>query len=55
MRIGPSEIIFIILLVVLLFGSNKIPELARSIGKSLGEFKKGLKDINDKMNDIKKD
>lgn len=37
---GTPEIIFIVLIVVLLFGAKKIPELARGIGQSLGEFKK---------------
>jgi sec-independent protein translocase protein TatA len=41
---GHGEIIVIVLIVLLLFGSKKLPELARSIGKSLGEFKRGQKE-----------
>lgn len=37
---GTTEMILIFLAVVLLFGANKLPELARSMGKSMGEFKK---------------
>ncbi len=37
---GWPEIIFILVIVVLLFGAKKLPELARGIGQSLGEFKK---------------
>jgi sec-independent protein translocase protein TatA len=37
---GTPEIIVIVLIVVLLFGAKKIPELARGLGQSLGEFKK---------------
>jgi len=37
---GWPETIFIVLIVVLLFGAKKLPELARGIGQSLGEFKK---------------
>lgn len=37
---GWPETIFIVLIVVLLFGAKKLPELARGLGQSLGEFKK---------------
>jgi sec-independent protein translocase protein TatA len=40
MAIGPTEMILIVLAVLILFGANKIPELARSLGKATGEFKK---------------
>ncbi|MFH0878669.1 MAG: twin-arginine translocase TatA/TatE family subunit [Lentisphaerota bacterium] len=36
-----GEILVILAVLVLLFGAKKIPEIARSLGKSLGEFKKG--------------
>ncbi len=42
--LGTGEIIIIILVIVLLFGAKKIPQLARSLGNSLSEFKKGAKD-----------
>lgn len=38
---GLSEVLVIVVVLILLFGAKKLPELARSIGKSLGEFKKG--------------
>jgi sec-independent protein translocase protein TatA len=38
---GPWELILVLLVIVLLFGARRLPELARSLGKSLGEFKKG--------------
>jgi sec-independent protein translocase protein TatA len=38
---GTPEIIFILVIVLLLFGAKKLPELARGIGQSLGEFKRG--------------
>ncbi len=40
-RIGTFEIILIILVIVLLFGARRIPELMRSIGSGVREFKKG--------------
>lgn len=38
---GGPELIIILFVILLLFGSKKLPELARSIGKSISEFKKG--------------
>lgn len=42
MRPGIWQIAIIIAIIVVLFGANKIPQLARSLGKAKGEFKKGL-------------
>jgi TatA/E family protein of Tat protein translocase len=38
---GWQEILLVLVVILLLFGAKKLPELARSLGKSLGEFKKG--------------
>lgn len=43
-KIGPWEIILVLAVLLLLFGAKKLPEIARSIGKSANEFKKGLKE-----------
>ena len=42
--IGTTEMTLIFLVVILLFGANKLPELARSMGKSMGEFKKAQRE-----------
>ena len=39
--IGPAEILLVFVVIVLLFGAAKLPELARSMGQSMGEFKVG--------------
>jgi sec-independent protein translocase protein TatA len=38
---GPFEIILILFIILLLFGAKRLPDLSRSLGKSLSEFKKG--------------
>ncbi len=42
--IGPNELWIILLLVVILFGGSKLPEIARNLGKASGEFKKAQRE-----------
>ncbi len=51
---GPAEWILIFLVVLLLFGATRIPKIARSLGKSATEFKKGLRE-GAKEEETKKD
>ena len=52
--VGVMEIAIIAGVVVLLFGSSRIPTLAKSIGQSITEFKKGVKGIEDDSPDAHK-
>lgn len=45
--LGPSEILLLGGLLFLLFGARKLPDIGRSLGKGLVEFKKGIKGIED--------
>jgi len=48
--IGPYEwIIPAVIILFLLFGAKRLPEIARSIGRALVEFKKGTKDVVDEI------
>ena len=48
--VGGWEIIVLALLVLLLFGGKKIPELMKGIGQGISNFKKGIKDDSDDIN-----
>lgn len=48
---GPELIILIFIVVILLFGAKKIPELARGIGRAVGEFKRGKTEIEREIAD----
>lgn len=55
LTIGPWEWVLIALVVLLLFGGKKIPELMRGMGKGVKSFKEGMKDVEEEVNEIKKD
>jgi sec-independent protein translocase protein TatA len=46
-RIGLPELLLVLLIVLLLFGAKRLPEIARGLGRSIQEFKKGVKDVKD--------
>ena len=47
--IGTQEIIFIVLIVLLFFGSKKIPELMKGLGKGVRSFKEGVKGVENDL------
>jgi sec-independent protein translocase protein TatA len=50
--LGPTEIILIVLVVVLMFGGKKIPELMRGLGKGIKEFKDASKGNEEEQNKV---
>ena len=50
-RIGFQEILIIFFILILLFGARKIPELARGMGQGIKEFRKGIKEGEDALNE----
>jgi len=53
--VGPWEIVLIALVVLLLFGGKKIPELMKGLGKGVKSFKEGMSEVEDEVKDIKKE
>ena len=47
--------LLLVLVIVLLFFSNRLPSLARSLGQSVTEFKRGFKEIEDQSNNDKRE
>jgi sec-independent protein translocase protein TatA len=47
--IGMPEMVMIFIVILLLFGAKKLPELARGIGKSMGEFKKAKEEFEQEI------
>jgi sec-independent protein translocase protein TatA len=54
MSIGIPEIILIVVVVLLLFGAKRIPELARSLGKAQHEYKKAKDALKEEAEDLQK-
>ena len=48
--VGPWQIVLIVLVILLLFGGKKIPELMRGLGKGVKEFKKGMDEVEKNLN-----
>ena len=54
-NIGTGEILIVALVVLLLFGGKKIPELMRGLGKGVKSFKEGMNDVRKELDDINTD
>ncbi len=54
-RIGAPEVIIIVLVVIILFGAKKLPEIAQALGKAIREFKKAGKEIEGEIKEVTKD
>jgi len=50
--IGPTELLLIFLVVLVLFGARRIPDIAQGLGKGIREFKKAVKDTQSELNKL---
>lgn len=55
MFIGTQELLWIALIVLILFGASKIPEVARNLGKSVAEFKKAQREAELELRELERD
>ena len=53
MSLGVTEIALILVVVLILFGGKRIPELARALGKAQAEYKKAKETLNAEVQDLK--
>ena len=53
-KFGMGELVVILLIILLLFGASKLPEIARALGKSIKEFKKAGKEVKSDIEEVKK-
>lgn len=49
--VGPWQVVIIALVILLLFGGKKIPELMSGLGKGVKSFKEGMSEIEDQINE----
>ena len=49
---GGPELLIVLLVLVLLFGANKIPKLARSTGQAMGELKRGREELEEELSEV---
>ena len=45
-NLGPMEMVFVVLVLLLVFGAKRLPELGSGLGKGIREFKNSMRDIN---------
>ncbi len=50
MNLGASEILLVLIVVLLLFGGKRLPELARSLGKGISEFRRAAQSVQRELN-----
>jgi sec-independent protein translocase protein TatA len=53
--VGTTELILILLVVLIIFGVGKLPEIGGALGKAIRDFRRTQKDLNDAVEDVKKD
>lgn len=45
--LGPTELIVVLVIILIVFGAGKLPDIASGLGKGIRDFKKGMKDLEE--------
>ena len=53
--LGPTELIIILVIVLVLFGAKRVPEIGASIGKGIREFKRNISDVQRNLDEPERD
>lgn len=51
-RIGPMELVLILCIALVIFGPSKLPQIGRSLGEAIQEFKKGTENVKKEVNGL---
>jgi sec-independent protein translocase protein TatA len=51
-NLGPTELIIILVIVIIIFGAGKLPEIGGALGKGIKEFKSASKDLEEAKEDL---
>ena len=49
-NLGPLEMVFVLVVLLLVFGAKRLPELGSGLGKGIREFRRTMRDVNDEIN-----
>lgn len=53
--LGPTELIIILVIIIVLFGWNRLPQIGKGLGQGIREFKSAIRDEGDKKDDTAKE
>ncbi len=54
-KVGPTELILVLLIVLIIFGVGKLPEIGGALGKAIRDFRKAQHEVDETIEDVKKD
>ncbi len=53
--LGPTELVIVLIIIMVLFGWNRLPQMGKGLGEGIRNFRQSIKDQTDEKNDTSKD